>query len=142
MGKNILVANYQEDEYLQKIITLIKTPNKQENKMLDNPWREKLAQLLLDENSFYYMDDRLGIPKILQTSIKNSLHWAHLRRDQMLRQITDICWHKIHRDIMLLASSCNECQKAGKSIKTLIPPTLSNFPLSCKKLIKVTISID
>ena len=66
------------------------------------------------------MDERLVIPKILQTPLKNSLHWGHPGRDQMLRQIEDIWWPKIHRDITLLASSCTECQNAGKSIKLLL----------------------
>jgi len=120
IGENILIANYQEDEFLQKIIKLLKTPNKQKIRMLDNPWREKFSQLSLDENNLIFMDDRLVIPKILQIPIKNSLHWGHPGRDQMLRQITDIWWPKIHRDITLLASSCKECQNAGKSIKTLL----------------------
>ena len=35
----------------------------------------------------------------------------------MLRQITDIWWPRIHRDITLLTNSCSECQNAGKSVK-------------------------
>ena len=38
----------------------------------------------------------------------------------MLRQISDIWWPRIHRDITLLAKSCNKCQQAGKSIKPLL----------------------
>ena len=34
----------------------------------------------------------------------------------MLRQITDIWWPRIHRDITLLTKSCSECQNACKSV--------------------------
>ena len=61
------------------------------------------------------MDDRLIIPKNLQTPIKNSLHWGHPGRDQMLMQIIDIWWPKIHRDVTLLTKTCPECRAAGKS---------------------------
>ena len=67
-----------------------------------------------------YLDDRLVIPKILQSPIKNSPHWGHRGRDQMLRQITVIWWPRIHRDINLLTQSCPECQNAGKSVKPIL----------------------
>ena len=38
----------------------------------------------------------------------------------MLQQISDIWWPRIHRDITLLAKSCPNCQKTGKSIKPLL----------------------
>ena len=38
----------------------------------------------------------------------------------MLRQISEIWWPRIHRDITSLAKSCNKCQQAGKSIKPLL----------------------
>ena len=63
------------------------------------------------------MDDRLIIPKHLQTPIKNSLHWGQPGRDQMLRQIIDIWWPRIHRDITLLTTTCAKCRIAGKLIK-------------------------
>ena len=38
----------------------------------------------------------------------------------MLRQIIDIWWPKIHRDITLLTKTCPECRAAGKSIKPML----------------------
>ena len=66
------------------------------------------------------MDDRLITPKNLQNPVKNSLHWGHPGRDQMLRQIIDIWWPKIHRDITLLIKTFPECRAAGKSIKPML----------------------
>ena len=120
IGENLLIANYKDDENLQKIINLVKNPTKAKIKALDSPWRERFTSLSLDENDLLYLDDRLIIPKVLQTPIKNSLHWGHPGRDQMLRQISDIWWPRIHRDITLLTKSCLECQNAGKSIKPLL----------------------
>ena len=98
----------------------MKNPTKSKIKLLDSPWRERFSSLSLDENDLLYLDDRLVIPKILQSSIKNSLHRGHPGRDQMLRQITDIWWPRIHRDITLLTQSCSECQNAGKSVKPIL----------------------
>ena len=120
IGENLLIANYKDDENLQKIINLVKNPIKSKIKSLDSPWRERFSSLSLDENDLLYLDDRLVIPKILQSPIKNSLHWGHPGRDQMLRQITDIWWPRIHRDITLLTQMCPECQNAGKSIKPVL----------------------
>ena len=117
IGENLLIANYKDDENLQKIINLVKHPIKSKIKSLDSPWRERLS---LDENDLLYLDDRLVIPKILQSPFQNSLHWGHPGRDQMLRQITDIWWPRIHRDITLLTQMCPECQNAGKSIKPVL----------------------
>ena len=79
--------------------------------------RERFKSISINENDLLYMDDRLIIPKNLQTPIKNSLHWGHPGRDQMLRQIIDIWWPRIHRDITLLTKTCLECRNAGNSIK-------------------------
>ena len=121
IGQNLLTANYLDDEFLQKIISIVKNPTKGKIKSLESPWREQFNSLSLDENNLLYIDDRLIIiPKILQAPIKNSLHWGHPGRDIMLQQISDIWWPRIHRDITLLAKSCPNCQKAGKSIKHLL----------------------
>ena len=37
----------------------------------------------------------------------------------MLQAVADIWWPRIHRDIVLLAQSCPQCQQAGKKLKTL-----------------------
>ena len=46
----MLIANYKDDEKLQKIINLIKPSNKAKIRNLDSPWREKFSLLSLDEN--------------------------------------------------------------------------------------------
>ena len=38
----------------------------------------------------------------------------------MLRQVADIWWSKIHRDMTLLTETCNDCQNGGKSVKPLL----------------------
>ena len=81
IGENLLIANYKDDENLQKIINLVKNPIKSKIKSLDSPWRERFSSLSLDENDLLNLDDRLVIPKILQSFIKNSLHWGHPGRD-------------------------------------------------------------
>ena len=120
IGQNLLAPNYLDDELLQNVLNIVKNPTKGKVKNLDSPWRERFNALSQDENNLVYIDDRLVILKILQTSIQNSLHWGHSGRDNMLQQISDIWWPRIHRDITLLAKSCSNCQKAGKSKKPII----------------------
>ena len=104
---------------MQKIISIVKNPTKGKIKSLESPWRERFNSSS-DENNLLYFDDRLIIPIILQAPIKNFLHWGHPERDIMLQQISDIWWPRIHRDITLLAKTCPNCQKTGKSIKPLL----------------------
>ena len=87
---------------------------------LDSPWRDIFNAISLDENNLLYIDYRLVIPKFFQVPLKNSLHLGNPGRDNMLQQISDRWWPRIHRDITLLAKSCQNCQEAGKSIKPIL----------------------
>ena len=111
IGQNLLTAIYLDDEFLQKIISIVKNPTKAKIKSLESPWRERFNSLSLDENNLLYIDDRLIIPKILQAPIKNSSHWGHPGRDILLQQISDIWWPRIHRDITLLAKVAQIAKK-------------------------------
>ena len=37
----------------------------------------------------------------------------------MIQAVADIWWPQIHRDVVLLAKSCTQCQNAGKNLKTI-----------------------
>ena len=63
IGQNLLAANYQDDELLQKVINIVKNPTKGKMKSLDSPWRERVNALSLDENNSLFIDDRLVISK-------------------------------------------------------------------------------
>ena len=119
-GEKLLQANYKDDKNLRKNIKIVKNPTNGKIRNLDSHWCERLWSLPVDENDLLYIDDRLVIPKLLQGPIKVSLHWGHQRRDQILRQISNIRWQKFHRDITLQTKTCRECQEAGGSIKTLL----------------------
>ena len=101
IGQNSLAAKYLEDEFLQKILNIMKNPTKGKIS-LDSPWRKRFNAFSLDENNLLYIDDRLVIPKILQAAIKNSLHWGHPGRDNMSQQTSEIWWPRIHRDTTYL----------------------------------------
>ena len=55
--QNLLAANYLDDEFLQKIIKIVKNHTKGKIKSLDSPWRERFNALSLDENNLLYIDD-------------------------------------------------------------------------------------
>ena len=119
IGENILAGTYESDELLQKIVNLNKSPDKRKIEKLPAIWQQKFNELSLDENNFIYLDERLIIPEELQKPIFRSLHWGHPGRDAMLGAVADIWWPHIHRDIVLLAQTCPNCQNAGKNLKTL-----------------------
>ena len=112
IGENMLIAYYNGDENLQKLIKLVQNPTKAKIKALESRWRERFNSISIDENNLLYKNDRLIIPKNLQTSIKNSLQWCHPGRDQMLRQIIDIWWPRIHRDITLFTKTLQRAENA------------------------------
>ena len=65
------------------------------------------------------MHNRLVIPSNLRAAIMSSLHYGHPGRDVMLRNVADILWPKIHREVVNTAKYCEECSTAGKNVKVL-----------------------
>ena len=119
IGENMLAATYDCDPLLQSIITLLQNFDQKKFNKLPKVWQQQSNELRLDENNFIYIDKRLVIPEELRRPIFKSLHWGHPGRDTMLRAVADIWWPRIHREIVLLAQSCSQCQKAGKNLKTV-----------------------
>ena len=119
IGENMLAATYDCDPLLQSIITLLQKFDQKKFNKLPKVWQQRYNELRLDENNFIYIDERLVIPEELRRPIFRSLHWGHPGRDTMLRAVADIWWPRIHREIVLLAQSCSQCQKAGKNLKTV-----------------------
>ena len=48
---------------------------------------------------------------------------GHPGRDALLHAVADIWWPQLHREIVLLAQTCQQCQQSGKNLKTLLPQT-------------------
>ena len=65
------------------------------------------------------MDNRLVLPSNLRAAIMSSLHYGHPGRDVMLRNVADIWWPKIHREVVNTAKYCEESSTAGKNVKVL-----------------------
>ena len=42
----------------------------------------------------------------------------------MPKAVADIWWPQIHRDVVPLAQSSNQCQQAGKNLKTIFPQSV------------------
>ena len=102
-----------------KLVKTLRNPTKAKNKALDSPWRERFSSLSVDENEILYIADRLKFPKILQTSIKSSLHWGHPGRDQMLRQTSAYDGPKITEMLPYLRRPVKNIKKQ-KSIKPIL----------------------
>ena len=120
LGNFTFAAEYETDEFIQKIVALLKKPDSTKINCLPTPWREKFRCLSLDPNDFIYMDERLVIPKALRQIIIRSLHYGHPGRDTMLATVSNVWWPRLHREVVNLAKSCPQCQNAGKNIKPLL----------------------
>ena len=120
LGNHTFAAQYESDEFMQKIIGLLKRPDSTKINRLPTPWREKYKCLSLDANDFVYMDERLVVPKTLRPIIMRSLHYGHPGRDAMLATISYVWWPRLHREVVTIARECPQCKESGKNIKTIL----------------------
>ena len=120
LGNFTFASQYETDEFLQKIILLIKKPDSTKINRLPMPWREKFRCLSLDQHDFIYMDERLVIPKTLRPIILRSLHYGHPGRNVMLATVSNVWWPRLHREVIAIARLCPQCRESGKNIKTLL----------------------
>ena len=120
LGNVTFASQYETDEFLQKIINLMKKPDSTKINRLPKPWREKFRSLSLDQHDFLYMDERLVIPKTLRPIIMRSLHYGHPGRDSMLATLSNVWWPQLHREVVAIARSCPLCREPGKNIKTIL----------------------
>ena len=103
MSNFTFAAKYETDEFLQKIIQLLKKPDSTKINRLPILWREKFRCLSLDDHDFMYMDERLVIPKTLRQILMRSLHYGHPGRDSMLATVSNVWWPRLHRDVVAIA---------------------------------------
>ena len=90
LGNYTFAAEFEADDFLQKVITLQKRPDATKINRLTAPWREKFKCFSLDSNDFFYMDERLVIPKVLPPIILRSLNYGHPGRDSMLATVSNV----------------------------------------------------
>ena len=80
-GNYTFAAQIEANNFLQKVIALVKRPEAAKISRLPAPWREKFRCFSLDSNEFLYMDERLVIPKLLvQIFTKSSLRTSGPRQ--------------------------------------------------------------
>ena len=120
LGNFTFASQYETDEFMQKIVALLKKPDSTKINRLPTPWREKFRCLSLDPNDFIYMDERLVIPKALRQISIRSLHYGHPGKDTTLETVSNVWWPRLHREVVNLAKTCPQCQTAGKNIKPLL----------------------
>ena len=65
LGNYTFAAQFEADDFLQKIINLLKKPDATKINCLPAPLRKKLKCFSLDTDNFLFMDERLNIPKAL-----------------------------------------------------------------------------
>ena len=117
LGNFTFASRYESDEFLQKIILLIKKPDSTKINRLPTPWRKKFRCLSLDQHDFLYMDERLVIPKTIRPIIMRSLHYGHPGRDVILVTVSNVWWRMLHREVIAIARSCPQCRESGENKK-------------------------
>ena len=113
-------SQFEADDFIQKVISLIKKPEPTKLNRLPVPWRDKFTCFSLDDNDFLYMDERLVIPKTLRPIILSSLHYGHPGRDSMLATLANVWWPRLHLEVVGIAQTCQQCKTSGKNIKTVL----------------------
>ena len=85
-------AQFEDDDFLQEDIVLLKKPVASTVNVLPTPWRKKIRCFSLDSNEFLYMDERLVTPKLLGPIILRILHYGQPGRDSMLATVANVWW--------------------------------------------------
>ena len=134
LGNYTFAAQFEADDFLQKVITLLKRPDETKINRLPAPWREKFKCFSLDSNDFLYLYERLVILKVLHPIILRSLHYRHPGRDSMLATVSNVWWHRLHREAVGIAQTCQQCKTAGKNIKPILRQSqVGKIPVSTEK---------
>ena len=120
LGNRTFVSQYESDEFIQKVIGLLKKPDTTKINRLPTPWREKFKCLSLDANNFLYMDEHLVVPKALRPIIIGSVHYGQPGRETMLATVSNVWWPRVHSKVVALAKTCAQWQEAGMNIKTIL----------------------
>ena len=120
LGNYTFAADFESDDFLQKLIGLLKKPDSTKINLLPAPWREKFRYLSVDSNNYLHMDERLVIPKLLRPIIMRSMHYGHPGHESMLATVSNVWWPRLHREVVGIARACQQCQVAGKNIKPLL----------------------
>ena len=77
LGIYTSAAQYETDEFIQKIAGVLMKPDTTKISRLPTPWKKKFKCLSFGANEFIYMDKRLVIPRALRLVIIRSLHYGH-----------------------------------------------------------------
>ena len=119
LGNHNFAAHFEADNFIQKVINLLKYPDSTKIDSLPAPWREKFRCLSLDSHSYFYIDERLVISKAFRPIILRSLHCGHPGRDSLLATVANVWCPSLHREVVG-AQICQPCKTAGKIIRPLL----------------------
>ena len=105
LGNFTFASQYEADEFFQKVIGLVKSPDSTKINRLPSLWREKFRCLSLDQNEFIYMDERLVIPKVLRPIVNRFIHYGHPGRNTMFATVSNVWWVGLHREVVAIAKN-------------------------------------
>ena len=115
---DLLLANYAADKSIENLRFAIK--KRDQNKLSrENKLFKPVFKDLRIDGELVFFENRLLIPKDLRIAVINSLHKGHPGRDAMLASVDEVWLPQIHRQIVAQAKTCQNCQRAGKNLKTL-----------------------
>ena len=112
-----MLAKYETDDELQRIMALIKQTNKHKIQKLSAPWREKLSTFSPVSNGYLYMDDRLVIPKALRMASQRCFYWEHRGSNETLHKSSET----LHKSTGMSCSLSRCAWNVRMQVKTFKP---------------------
>ena len=73
-----------------------------------------VKDLRVDRDLVYY-ENRLIIPIDFRQAVIYCIHTGHNRRNAMFGAVNEVWWPLINQQIVVVAKTCANCQKAGKN---------------------------
>ena len=92
LGNYTFAAQFEADDILQEVKSLLRRLDATKTNRLPAQWREQFKCFSLDSNDFLHMDEKLVIPKVLRPIILRSLHYGHPGRYSMLATVSNVWW--------------------------------------------------
>ena len=84
-------------------------------------WYTLKKDFAVNDNCCLLYDGKLYIPPNLRDIALQQVHKTHTGQAGMMYVAQLIWFHRIHRDIVLIAQRCKPCTLRGKNLKPLIP---------------------
>ena len=115
----LLMTETTNDPSLLKTLVCLE---RQQHEMIPDEY-QMVRRKLSSRFGLVFMEDRIIVPKNLQTTVISLLHKGHPAINKMTLAARHFWWPKMTEAIQKKCETCIPCKMSGKSIKPNIPST-------------------